>query len=283
MLGGRADLIAFEVVDQLAFSDPRFYDGKGYARSAIGVHPGLKAGIERRFGDHVRAFVNYGDGFRSPQARSLAEGERAPFASVRSGEVGTSVAFSRFAAQASGFVSWVQDDFFFDHTVATTVFVGSTLRSGAALQLIARPIDGLVLSASGTVANARQLENGALLPYFAPLVARGDVGYTRPFTLLGLDCSVRGGVALTLIGPKPLPYQEYSNTIGLLDVRAGVRVKWVELLVDVTNLLDNRWRDGEFVYPSSFDPSAAQVSRLPSRQFTAGSPRMAFFTLQVHL
>ncbi|MBL8951745.1 MAG: TonB-dependent receptor [Myxococcaceae bacterium] len=282
LLGARADLIAFEVVDNLAFTDPRFYDGTGYARTALGVHPALKAGIERHFGDHVRVFASYGDGFRSPQARSLAQGERAPFATVRSGELGVTFASSRFSAQLAGFGSWVQDDFFFDHTVGTTVFVGSTFRAGAALQLIARPIEGLVISASGTLATARLLERDALLPYFAPTVARVDVGYTKPFTCFGLRCSARAGAAATFIGPKPLPYGDESNTIGLVDVRLGARLQWFELLIDVTNVLDARWRDGEFVYPSRFDPDGAQ-SRLPSRQFTAGAPRQAFFTLMVHL
>ncbi len=282
LLGGRADLLAFDIRDEIAFTNPRFYDGKGYQRTAMGVHPALKAGVERRFGQSFRAFLNYGDGFRSPQARSLAQGERAPFATVRGGEAGGAFAYGPVAAQLSGFASWVQDDFFFDHTVGSTVFVGSTVRGGAALQLIARPIEGLVISASGTVATARMTQTGALLPYFAPLVGRVDVGYSRPFTLFDTELTGRVGVAGTLIGPKPLPYGELSNTVGLVDLRMGLRVRCVEVLFDVTNLLDAKWRDGEFVYASQFDASGPQ-SRLPSRHFTAGAPRQVFFTLQVHL
>ncbi|MFN7134688.1 MAG: TonB-dependent receptor domain-containing protein, partial [Myxococcales bacterium] len=63
LLGGRADALAFDVFDALAF------DGTGRARSAFGVHLGLKAGISRLIAERWQLFANYGDGFRSPQAR----------------------------------------------------------------------------------------------------------------------------------------------------------------------------------------------------------------------
>jgi outer membrane receptor protein involved in Fe transport len=56
----------------------------------------------------------------------------------------------------------------------------------------------------------------------------------------------------------------------------------VELRFDVQNLLDARWRDGEFVYASRWDTSQA-TSLLPARQFTAGTPRTLLVTLEVHL
>jgi len=282
LLGGRADLLGFEIVDTLAFINPRFYDGKGYSRSALGVHGGLKAGIERTLGEHVRLFANYGDGFRSPQARSLADGERAPFVSVRGGEVGGALAFSKLALQLSGFTSFVDDDFFFDHSVGTTVFIGPTLRVGGALQAIARPIENLVISASGTLATAHQTQTGDLLPYFAPTVARIDAGYKRPFTIFGLASHGLIGAGFTLLGPRPLPFEEFSQTVALLDARIGVRIGPAELRFDFSNLLDARWRDGEFVYASSFIPGAP-VSRLPSRQFTAGAPRQFSATVEIHI
>ena len=89
MLGGRPTCCE-SICDALAFRDPRFYDGQGYSRSAFGPHLGAKARRGARAGRGAvrRLLASYGDGFRTPQARSLAEGERAPFVYVRGAEVG---------------------------------------------------------------------------------------------------------------------------------------------------------------------------------------------------
>ncbi len=101
MLGFRADVLTYDVFDQLV------ENGAGYQRAAGGVRVGLKAGLARELGEHAQLFLNYGDGFRSPQARSLAGGERAPFVGVRSGDLGAAWASPRLKAQVTGFASWV--------------------------------------------------------------------------------------------------------------------------------------------------------------------------------
>ncbi|GMU11110.1 TonB-dependent receptor [Corallococcus caeni] len=279
-LGGRADALGVEVFDALAFRDPRYYDGQGYSRSAFGVHWGAKAGVEYALTDTWALFASYGDGFRSPQARSLAEGEQAPFVNVHGAELGTRKEGGRLSFQASVFGSQVADDFFFDHTVGTTVFTGQTLRTGISAALQARPLEGVTAALSATVANATVTKTDAKLPYFAPLVARADVGWDKP--LPGIDSILSLGTGLTLIGPRPLPYDEYSHTVFLADVQAALRRGALALRLDVKNLLNTRWRDGEFVYSSRFDPTS-QPSLVPARHFTAGSPRVASLTLEVHL
>lgn len=286
-LGGRADALGVEVFDALAFRDPRFYDGQGYSRSAFGVHLGAKAGVEYALGDTPdawRLFASYGDGFRSPQARSLAEGERAPFVSVRGAELGTRRDGERWAAQLSLFGSQVDNDFFFDHTVGTTVYTGETLRSGISGALQARPLPGLTAALSATVAHAYVTATDTLLPYFAPVVARADVGWERPleWSWLGTGTTFSVGTGLTFLGPRPLPFDERSQTVFLADAQLEVRRGEVGVRLEVKNVLDARWRDGEFVYSSRFDPDSA-ASLVPARHFTAGPPRQASLTLEVHL
>ncbi|WP_420821705.1 TonB-dependent receptor [Pyxidicoccus trucidator] len=287
-LGGRADALGVEVFDALAFSDPRFYDGRGYSRSAFGMHLGAKAGVEYALGDGAEAwrlFASYGDGFRSPQARSLSEGERAPFVAVRGAELGARRDGERWAAQVSLFGSQVENDFFFDHTVGSTVYTGETLRSGVSAAVQARPLPGLVAALSATLAHAYVTKTDTLLPYFAPLVARADVGWERPVTwawLGGTGATFSVGTGLTLLGPRPLPFDERSRTVFLADAYTAVRRGELGLRLEVKNALDSRWRDGEFVYSSRFDPESAP-SLVPARHFTAGSPRQASLTLEVHL
>ena len=62
----------------------------------------------------------------------------------------------------------------------------------------------------------------------------------------------------------------------------GAEYHDVSLSFEAFNLLDARWRDGEFVYPSNFDrPDGA--SRVPVRHFTAGRPLSLQATLTVKL
>ncbi|MFN7135220.1 MAG: TonB-dependent receptor, partial [Myxococcales bacterium] len=225
---------------------------------------------------------NYGDGFRSPQARGLSQGERAPFVKVRGGELGARYGSEKLAAHAAAFSSWVANDFFFDHTVGTTVFTGPTLRTGATLGAQAQPLRGLVASVSGTAAHALITRTSTLLPYFAPLVGRADLGYEREVTVLARELRLSAGTGLTLIGPRPLPFGEFSRTVFLTDLQLGARSGPLGLHLDVRNVFDARWRDGEFVYPSRFDPGRP-ASLLPARQFTAGNPRMLLLTLEVYL
>jgi hypothetical protein len=99
-------------------------------------------------------------------------------------------------------------------------------------------------------------------------------------TWAGATLSV--GTGLTLLGPRPLPFDERSRTVFLADAYTAVRRGELGLRLEVKNALDSRWRDGEFVYSSRFDPDSAP-SLVPARHFTAGSPRMASLTLEVHL
>lgn len=276
MIGGRLDVLKVDLFDHLAFA------GAGGARSSVGPHLGLKAGIERQLGEFFRAFAGYGDGFRTPQARQLSDGERAPFVDVHGGELGVKFESARFVASVLGFASYVQDDFFFDHTVGTTTFVGSTLRGGGQVNATARPIDGFLISANVTAARAQLLQKDALLPYFAPLVARVDSSWTRRFEVKGVAVIPLVGIGMTLIGPRPLPYDEFSRPVFLMDAKLAVRVWQFEFSIDLQNLLDALWRDGEFVYASKWD-QGGQSSLLPSRQFTAGNPRTVMFNLEVHL
>ncbi|MCA3013251.1 MAG: TonB-dependent receptor [Myxococcaceae bacterium] len=274
MLGARVDALGFDVLDLAPTAQPR--------RGAFGARLGLKAGVERQLGPSLRLFGNYGDGFRSPQARQLADGETAPFVSVRGAELGAALDVERLSAKLALFGSSVADDVFFDHAVGSTVSLGPSLRGGASLVVTAKPLDGWLASGSATAATARVTTSGALLPYFAPLVGRLDTSLEQGLTIAGQHLRARLGAGVTAIGPRPLPFGDFSRPVALLDARASVRWRGVELVFDVQNLADARWRDGEFTFASSWEPGRA-TSLLPARHFTAGSPRTLFLTLEVHL
>lgn len=269
MLGTRADVLAFDIRE-------------AQSRAALGGRVGLKAGVSYGVSAPLRLFLNYGDGFRSPVASSLRDGERAPFVTVRAAELGARWDSERVSAQAVAFGSYVADDFFFDHLSGTTTSTGASLRGGVTLSGTAKPFETWLINASGTAAHARVIPAGTLLPYFAPLVARLDTAWTPSFEALGRTFKYHLGAGLTFIGPRPLRFDEFSSGALLVDLKAGVRSGPIELHFDVTNLFDRRWRDGEFVYPTRFEQNGP-TSLLPTRQFTAGAPCTVTLTLELHL
>ena len=87
------------------------------------------------------------------------------------------------------------------------------------------------------------------------------------------------GLGVTGVASRPLPYREPGANVALADARrSGSRI---ELGVDVQNLLDAPWIEGQFVYPSSFGDARA-VSSLPVSHVSVGPPRLVLATLTLH-
>lgn len=246
-------------------------------RHALGARAGVEASVGREMGEHSLLVLQYGDGFRSPHAASLADGERTPFISVRGAEVGWRTETRTWSTSLALFGSWVGNDLFFDHTVSTTVPLGPTMRGGLAGTLALAPIEGLRLLGSGTVAHAVALDTGTALPGFMPFVGRFDAAWRKDLRAFTLEASA----ALTAVGPRPLRFGDVGDGYLLTDLRLTVGWRRVGLRLDVSNLLDARWTDGEFTYPSRFhdDPTA---SSLPLRHLTAGAPRTATVSVVLH-
>jgi outer membrane receptor protein involved in Fe transport len=67
----------------------------------------------------------------------------------------------------------------------------------------------------------------------------------------------------------------------LVGARAALRLREVELSLDVENLLDARWFDGEFVYASRFSSGAAEL--VPAPHVSVGPPRTLLLSLSLFL
>jgi hypothetical protein len=124
---------------------------------------------------------------------------------------------------------------------------------------------------------------GELLPYAPQIVGRADVAAQTDLGRIG-DRTLAGriGIGTQSLLRRPLPYGEFGHDVFLVSASAGVRLREVALGVDVFNLLDARWYDGEFVYPSRFDPHG-QPSLLPARHVSVGAPRSVLVSLSVYL
>ena len=270
--GLRADGVAFRVEDLMGRGE-----GAGTRREAFGFHVGPKATLELRLCRALRLFVSYGNGFRTPQALSLGQGESAPFTEVHAAEVGGWLRLSpwRLRGTLSGFVTHVAQDLVFDHASGRTVATGPTTRGGVTLLLQATPRPWLRGTFSGTWVHATRDDTGELLPYAPPLVLRLDLDARRRVgQAWGWPLSLFGDLGISVVGPRPLPHGEQTGAVALLDAGAGITLGAVSLSLEIFNLADVRHRDGEFVYASSFSrPTAGQaVTLVPARHFTAGRP-----------
>jgi hypothetical protein len=280
--GLRADGLAYSSQDLGA-------SAAGQARASQGFHLGRKATADLLIVPGLRLLASYGEGFRSPQARSLAEGETTPFTRVRSGEVGLRLARAAVAASLAAFHTRLSDDLVFDQGTGRNERVPATRRTGAAGEVTVTPLPWLLGAASGTYTRAvfagsdATYASGALVPYAPQWVFRADAAATPALgTWRGWPMRARLGLGASWLARRPLPYAEWGHDVFLVDVSAGARLGRVELGLDVFNVLDARWFDGEFVYASRWNPTQA-ASLVPQRHVTVGAPRTAFVTLTLLL
>ena len=281
--GARIDGLSYAVEDD---------GGKaaGQARSAQGAHLGKKATAEVRVARGTHLVASYGEGFRSPQARSLGDGQTAPFTSVTSYEAGARYREGeRLRATAAAFRTTLSDDLVFDQATARNERVPGTSRTGVTAELAARPHTDLTTAASLTYTRAvfrhddGGHKKGDLLPYAPQVVARSDVGYTpRLGVVAGHSLDARVGYGLTFLDRRPLPYGEMAHDVLLLDATASLRWDHVQLGVDVFNVLGADWYDGEYSFASRFSQSSAP-SLVPQRHVTVGAPRTLLASVALFL
>ncbi|MCB9702870.1 MAG: TonB-dependent receptor [Myxococcales bacterium] len=301
--GGRADVLHYDIDDRLGnFIAPYQVASHivGYRRAALGVAGGPRASLEFRPLEWLRTFAAYGQGYRSPQARQLEEGENAPFTKVHSVEGGLRItpAWRREALtiSAAGFGTFLDNDLAFDPEEGRLEKIGPSQRSGLSAHVLLRPLPWLVAAASVTYVRAvlsapppATAENpspafvaGQRLPYVPPVVVRGDVGVDRQVTTLaGQPLALRAGAGYSYLAPRPLPYGAFAAPVHQLDLSAGVAWSYVELGVDVHNALNRKIAATEYAFVSDWGTRPIP-SRLPARHFAAAPPLAAMGTLTLH-
>lgn len=308
--GARADVLFYGVDDRLGNFIPRYRRDSyilGFRRSAAGVAVGPRASLEWTPIRALTLSAAYGEGYRSPQARQLQDGESAPYAKVWSGDVGARLRLGdhdELTASVSGFVTALSRDVAFDPSEGRLEPIGPSTRLGVAAQVRAQPWRWLTGQLSVTYVHATldappvptleepnpPYQAGQLLPYVAPFVLRADLGVReRLFDLDGVPLRGRLGAGVSVLSSRPLPYGERSEPVGLLDVTAGLEWHGIELGVDVYNATNARYAAVEYAFASDWqDPSFTNqpgglVSRLPARHYAAGQPLTVMVQLGVHL
>jgi hypothetical protein len=299
--GVRADYLTYRVEDRLANLAQAIQGGDTLPenrRTAAGFVAGPRVVLDVKPIESLMLSVAYGEGFRSPQALLLDDGQRAPFTKVRSGDLGARLRVfpgDELTLRASGFLTHVAHDLVFEADEGVVESVGPTTRLGTALYAESRPLAWLFASFSATYVRATLDDSpasaedasaygkGQRLPYVPPWVLRGDVSLRRAFyQLRGAPLEGHGGLGYTFWSSRPLPFSQFSKAVSLLDAALGVSYRAVDIEASVGNLLDSQYAALELSYVSNFDPQGAP-SGVPARHVMAGAPRTWLLTLGVRL
>jgi hypothetical protein len=303
-LGFRADVLSYDIDDRLGNFAPaiRPHDTYivGFRRSAMGLAFGPRTSIEVRPLRWLSVLGAYGEGYRSPQARLLDDGEEAPFSKVRSADLGLRFDFGNpLNMTVGGYYTRLSDDVAFDASEGRLERIGATQRLGAVAQATTRPFEWLVGSLSLTFVDATLLEppppsadepyppfrKGENLPFVPPVVLRVDLGARRTFLehLAGQPFGGRAGVGFSYLSPRPLPFGELSDPVSLLDSSAALTWGPLDLSFQIFNLLDARYAAVDFNFPSDWNPDDGTRPRTPARHISAGAPLSWLLSLGVTL
>lgn len=221
-------------------------------------------------------FFNYGRGFRSPDARGAGQGGPAPLSLADTVELGLQASLTdALGLRAAAYTTQVSDELVFDPVAARYLATGQTRRLGLDAGLSTRPSPALRLDADLSLCRAVYAATGLPLPYAPRLLL--VTGLFAEGRAIG-QAALTGGLRLVVLGPRPLPSGFLSHTALSADLTATVRRGPWGASLDVANLLGNRWRDGEFVFPSQWEAGAAPTDLL-ARHFTAGTPTSARLSL----
>lgn len=261
---------------------------------ALGISVGPRASAEIQFIKGLSWSLSYGAGSRSSDAQALSNGESAPFARAHAFESGISLDRPgplELSARVAAYLTRVDRDLVFDQTRGRNVLLGTSNRFGLAIWGRMSSRSGIDLAGSLTYAEAYLPEpnaplyaitSGRRMPYIPRWVARLDASWRKELSFRGLQTGVTGALGTTYVAPRPLPLEQFGHDILTIDAALRMRIRFVEVGLEVTNFLDRRNRAAEFNFASNFSLPDAPASQLAHPHFAAAPPRQFMGTLRFH-
>ncbi len=275
-------------LDSLSYAlDDHAHDA-GLERTAQGFHLGNKGLIDVAVGGGAHVVASYGEGFRSPSASELQEGDRVPFTKVRATELGIRVKeIDSYQASLTGFLSWLDNDRVLDVASRKTLLAPASSRRGAALAVAVKTgIFGAALSATYVQAKFTEgdasYREGDRVPYAPAFVLRDDASVRGTLHRID-DRPLRGmlGLGVGAAVDRALPGGGSGGDALSVDGQASLSYRGVELALHGTNLLDQTSYDSQYVYVSNFERSAVLPEAAP--HVLVSAPFSVFLTLQIYI
>lgn len=239
----------------------------------------------------LSASLSAGKGVRSIDPSYVSQDTQTPFASIQALEAGLSyqqrlTGHTELGMRSALFQTSVDRDLIFSQTAGRNVLAGATTRIGSANSVrVTGPFYDL--AANLTYVKATFDDTHLLIPYVPDLVVRSDVALYGDLpwwrdALGGSPLRASFATGVTYVGPRPLPYGSRSDTIFTVDTNVTLGWSAWELSLSAQNLLDTRYRLGEFNYASDFH-SQAFPTLVPVRHFSAGAPRVLQLSIALRI
>ncbi|MEZ4374304.1 MAG: TonB family protein [Polyangiaceae bacterium] len=305
--GVRGELFTYDVLNRCAVNDVRFPAGAGFDGDT-GCFSQQPAGEYRLptqrtttsgstvlpravalFGpfEGFAMSVGWGRGVRAIDPQFVNQDGQAPFSGITAYEGGVIYAHQlgdvALVARSIFFQTEVEQDYLFSQTAGRNTLANGTTRTGW-VGAVRATGDFFDVNTNLTLVRSTFDDTGLAIPYVPSAVARADAAFfgDLPIEFGGSALKATSSLGATYVAPRPLPYDELSDSIFTVDAAATLGWKSLELGLQVSNLFDNQYRLGEYNYASDFhtEPTPTLV---PERHFTAGPPRAVYATFAVHL
>jgi iron complex outermembrane recepter protein len=287
----------------------------GATIDAGAVAPGPRGTIAYDFAPELTPVVSAGEGFRSLDAQALTlcnaptvplTGGASqpppcklgkPYSSVTSFEAGfrSTASSGRYVTSLTAFQSNVANELVFEVTSGGLTTEGASTRRGIVGSFLGKPTPWLLASSAVSVQTAtfNTLVAGTshYVPNIPALVWRVDVNAHGDLAKLpGGPIAARAGVGYTLLAGKHVNDVITAPPNNVLNALASIRYRFLELGVDMYNVLGLKYADDEEYYVSDWSLVAPPASN-PTAQgrasgavhITAAPPRTTLGTLTLYL
>ncbi|MGH7268788.1 MAG: TonB-dependent receptor domain-containing protein, partial [Polyangiaceae bacterium] len=308
--GIRADFLDVSIQDKLAGVVPPVAAGAlpGSSTNVTGVAPGPRVTAAYEVIPELTPVVSVGEGFRSLDAGSLtlcnatrsAPGPSSaqlppctpgsPYSQVTSFEAWfrSVAARCRYITTLTAFQTDVANEVVFDVASGGLTTEGASTRRGVGGSFLAKPIRWLLVSSALSVQTATFNTLVAGTSHYVPNVPavlwRTDANvHGNLLQMMGAPLTGRAGVGFTLLGGRHVNDRIIGPTNDVLNALASARYRFVELGIDVYNVLGLQYADDEQYYVSNWSLRPGQQPASAGVHMVAAAPRTALATLTLYL
>jgi hypothetical protein len=288
--GVRADFLDVGIDNNLAGVIPPVPHGalQGQSTNVAGVAPGPRATIAYEGVPELVPVVSAGEGFRSLDAGSLVRcngptikltgvtsnevppcAEGAAFSQVTSVEAGfrSDVGKGRYVTTFAAFQTYVGNELVFDVAYGGPETERASTRRGIVSSFLARPTPWLLASTALSVQtatfNGLYVGTSRYVPNVPAVLWRADVSvHGEVLRVHGAPVRARAGAGFTLLGGKHVNDSIIAPATYVLNALASARWRFVELGLEMYNVLGLQYADDEQYFLSnwSFKPGQQPVS-----------------------
>jgi hypothetical protein len=305
--GVRADFLAVSVSDNLAGVLPPVPAGAlpGARIDVSGVAPGPRGTLAFDVIPELTLVVSAGEGFRSLDAGSLTvcntprtvagsqlppctPGSPASQVTSFEGGIRSDVGKGRFTTTLAVFQTDVANELVFEVASGGLTTERASTRRGVVASFVTKPTPWLLASTALSVQQAtfdtlvvggtHDVPNVPAVLWRADVNAHGELAHLKGSPLAG-----RIGVGYTLLGGRHITDTLVAPTNNVLNALAAIRYRWVELGLDMYNVLGLKYADDEEYYVSNWSNKPGQQPASPGVHIVAAPPRTALGTLRLYL